>query len=196
MPIDTRAAEQAVAAFLRALGLDPDGDPELKDTPARVSEAFATDLLTGYDADVTALLASGSPRSVREPGQSLVVAREISVATMCPHHLMPALGHATVAYVPGPRLLGIGTLASLVDAYARRLTLQETIGERVAGALVEHAGALGACCELVLVHSCMNAGGTRQTDARVRTLATAGSLALPEAAAQLALALGKSEPAP
>ena len=196
MPIDTRAAEQAVAAFLRALGRDPDGDPELQDTPARVTEAYATDLLTGYDADVPALLASGSARGGGEPAQSLVVARDIAVATTCPHHLMPALGHATVAYIPGPRLLGIGTLASLVDAYARRLTLQETIGERVAQALVTHAAALGACCELTLVHSCMNARGTRQMDARVRTLATAGSLALPDAAAQLALALGKAEPSP
>ncbi|HEY6560885.1 MAG TPA: GTP cyclohydrolase I [Polyangiaceae bacterium] len=196
MPIDIRAAEQAVAAFLRALGLDPDSDPELKDTPARVSEAFSTDLLTGYDADVAALLAGGSNRATNDVGQSLVVLREIAVATTCPHHLMPALGQATVAYIPGDRLLGIGTLASLVNAYARRLTLQETIGERVAQALVEHAGAVGACCELVLVHSCMNARGTRQTDASVRTLATAGSLALPEAAAQLALALGKPEPTP
>jgi len=123
-----------------------------------------------------------------------VIVRDLAVATLCPHHLMPALGHAAVAYVPGTRLLGIGTLAGLLDAYARRLTLQETIGENVARALVEHAGALGACCELTLAHSCMSARGTRQADARVRSLATAGSLALPEAAAQLALALGKSEP--
>jgi GTP cyclohydrolase I len=196
MPIDIRAAEQAVAAFLRALGHDPDSDPELRETPARVSEAFSTDLLTGYDVDVAALLAGGSDRPTHDGSQSLVVAREIAVATTCPHHLMPALGQATVAYVPGDRLLGIGTLASLVDAYARRLTLQETIGERVAQALVEHAGAVGACCELSLTHTCMNARGTRQTDARVRTLASAGSLALPGAAAQLALALSRPELAP
>jgi GTP cyclohydrolase I len=81
-----------------------------------------------------------------------------------------------------------------VDAYARRLTLQETIGDRVAAALVEHAGARGAACELTLAHSCMNARGGRAVDATVRTLSLAGSLRTPEATAELALALGVREP--
>jgi GTP cyclohydrolase IA len=194
MHIDTKAAEQAIRAFLRALGQDPDQDPELLDTPARVVEAFARDLLSGYPVDVGALLAPGSAHAVESGAHSLVVLRDLVVSTVCPHHLMPATGLATVAYEPGPRLLGIGTIAALVDAYSRRLTLQETIGENVVGALMQHAGARGACCELRLLHSCMNARGKRRAEASVQTLATAGTLAAPEARASLVSMLRAPEP--
>jgi GTP cyclohydrolase I len=88
--------------------------------------------------------------------------------------LLPALGVAQVVYLPGRLLLGIGTITALVDAYARRLTLQEAIGQSVVSALVEHAGARGAYCELELEHSCLRARGERQAGALVRTSARAG----------------------
>jgi GTP cyclohydrolase I len=194
MSVDIQAAERAIFAFLRALGHDPQKDPELSDTPARVVEAFASDLLSGYAVSVAELVASGSEHA---PGShSLILVRDMLVSTICPHHLMPATGLATVAYVPGARLLGIGTIAELVDAYSRRLTLQERIGENVVRALIEHAGAEGAYCELRLVHSCMNARGKRQAEASVQTHATAGTLATPEAAAALTLAMRNAEPKP
>ena len=107
MPIDRAGAERAVAQFLTALGHDTESDPELAGTPARVVQAFAHDLLSGYNVDVASLLAEGSAAS---PGdQGLVIVRDIAISTVCPHHLLPALGQATVAYHPGKRLLGLGT---------------------------------------------------------------------------------------
>jgi GTP cyclohydrolase I len=105
---------------------------------------------------------------------------------------LPALGTANVVYLPGKTLLGIGTIAALVDAYARRLTLQEAIAQSVVEALVEHAGARGAYCELELEHGCLRARGERQAHALVRSSARAGELLGKEAAMEISLALGRA----
>ena len=107
MPVDKAEAAKAVAQFLIALGLDPRGDPELADTPARVAETWANDLVDGYDVDVGALLdRESSPAS----GLGIVSVRDLTVSTICPHHLLPARGTGTVLYLPGSRVTGVGTL--------------------------------------------------------------------------------------
>jgi GTP cyclohydrolase I len=88
-------------------------------------------------------------------------------------------------------VLGLGTIAKLVDACARRLVLQEQIGQDVVAALVGLAGARGAYCRITLRHGCLSARGERQAGASVLTLAAAGDLAGPEAAAELALVLDR-----
>ncbi|HMI83895.1 MAG TPA: GTP cyclohydrolase I [Polyangiaceae bacterium] len=187
MPVDRTRAEKAVFEFLRAIGQDPDGDPELAATPARVAEAWATDLIDGYDVDVPGLLAGESSPA---PGEAtgIITVRGLAVSTMCPHHLLPARGTATVLYWPGERIAGIGTLARLVDAYAHRLALQEAIGAKVASALVEHLGARGAACKIALSHSCLASRGERQTAATVETLALAGTFGAAGPDRDLALA--------
>lgn len=186
--MDRAAAERAIADFLRALGHDPSHDPELRETPRRVADAFADELLIGYATDLELLLREGSPPANDPAG--IVIVRDVAVATVCPHHLLSSLGHATVAYRPGHRVLGLGTIARLVDACSRRLALQEQIGEMVVDALVRHGGARGAICRITLRHSCLSARGARQADATVSTLARAGDLANPACASELALALG------
>jgi GTP cyclohydrolase IA len=182
--MDRKRAERAVEEFLRALGHDPSTDLELAETPRRVADAWADELLTGYAVDVPGLFAEASPAK----GECrLVVLDDISVTTICPHHLLPAMGRARLAYRPGDRVFGLGTLARLVDAMSRRLVLQESIAERVVEALVKHGGARGAYCELTLRHGCLSARGGQEVDARVRTHAASGELALPAAAAEIAL---------
>jgi GTP cyclohydrolase IA len=173
------AARAAIRDFLLALGRDPEREPELAETPARVVEAFADELLTGYGRDLTTLVTKDSSSAPANAG--LIAVRDIAVATVCPHHLMPALGWANVVYRPGERILGLGVIARLVDACARRLVLQETIGQDVVGALVKHAGARGALCEITLVHGCLSARGAQQMNARVTTVAKEGELAESEA---------------
>ena len=174
MAVDRARAEQAVLEFLRAIGRDPERDAELSGTPARVAEAWAADLVDGYDVDVAALLAGeSSPAPIGAAG--IITVRGLAVSTMCPHHLLPARGTATVVYLPGARIAGIGTVARLVDAFAHRLALQESIGANVTSALVEHLGARGAACKLALTHACLASRGERQTAATVETLALAGS---------------------
>ena len=187
--IDRERARAAIAEFLRALDHDPAADGELAQTPARVTDAFADELLAGYGVDLDALLGDGSePASGSAP---IVAVTGIRTATVCPHHLMPGLGTAAVVYRPGTRVLGLGTLARLVDAYARRLSLQEAIAENVVDALMRRAGARGAYCELTLVHGCLSARGACQAGAKVTTLARAGELG--EAEVLLALRSERSE---
>lgn len=183
--MDRKRAERAIEEFLRALGHDPSTDPELTETPRRVAEAWGDELLTGYDVDVRELFTEASPTK----GECrLVVLDDISVTTICPHHLLPAMGRARLAYRPGDRVFGLGTLTRLVNAMSRRLVLQESIAENVVEALVSYGGARGAYCEITLRHGCLSARGGQEVDARVRTHAASGELALPESAAEIALA--------
>ncbi|MGC4090681.1 MAG: GTP cyclohydrolase I [Polyangiaceae bacterium] len=184
---DQQAAAQAVAAFLRALGYDGN-EPDLQGTPERVAQAYASELLSGDYIDLGALLQQGS-EAATDAHRGLVLVRDIDVVTVCPHHLLPAVGKATVAYHPGQRLLGLGTLARLAQACGRRLALQEAVGEQVVRALIDHAGARGAFCRLELLHTCLSARGAEQPNARLVTLARAGSLAEAQGGLELSLAL-------
>jgi GTP cyclohydrolase I len=172
--IDRRAAERAIAEFLRALGHDTTSDPELAETPARVTEAFADELLSGYSVDLAELVRAGS--TAAKADSPVLALRDIDVATVCPHHLMPGIGRAQVVYRPGSLLLGLGTLARVVDACSRRLALQEAITNDVVQALLTHAGARGAYAELTLTHGCLSARGACQTRARATTFSLAGDL--------------------
>ncbi len=192
MNVDREAAERAILAFLRALGLDPEKAAELAQTPARVVAAYADELLCGYGVDVDQLIADGAS-ATETPGNGIVVLRGVEVTTMCPHHLLPALGSALVAYAPGTLVLGLGTLARLVDAFARRLTLQEVIGQSVVRTLLQQGGALGAYCEIELRHGCLSARGPCQVSARALTVARGGNFSEAAGVAALALALGRNE---
>ena len=164
------AAARAIDAFLRALGHDPDHEPALVGTGARVATAFADELLAGYAVDVDALLA----HSVFAGRSELVVVRDVPVVTTCPHHLMPAVGEATVAFAPDEHLVGIGTVSRVVDAFARRLSLQEQIGQRTVAALQKHLAPRWVACRITLSHGCMIARRECAKGARVETLAVAG----------------------
>jgi GTP cyclohydrolase I len=168
--MDRDAAARAIDAFLRALGRDPEHEPELSGTGARVAAAYADELIAGYAVDVDALLAPNVFAGTSE----LVVVRDIPITTTCPHHLMPASGFATVALAPEEHLVGVGTVARVVDAFARRFALQEQIGERTVAALQKHLAPRWVGCRLVLSHACMTARGERSHGARVETLALAG----------------------
>jgi len=196
MAMDRVAAQKAIASFLRALGRDPDVEPELLGTPARVVDAWVDELIDGYDVDISAMLAAeSSPAPADRAG--LVALRGLAVSTMCPHHLLPARGTATVLYLPGRLVAGFGTIARLVDAWSHRLTLQEAIGVHVATSLVELLGAHGAACRLSMSHRCLTARGRRQTAALVDTIAFAGTFGRPGPDRDLALqALSQPAPAP
>jgi GTP cyclohydrolase I len=181
--VDRAAAAAAISAFLKAIGRNVSEEPELASTPRNVTDAFLDDLLTGYAVDVRELVNRGS--CATPPGQEdLVVVRDLAVSAFCPHHLMPSLGTATVVYLPGARVLGLGTLARLVDAFSRRLVLQETIARSVVDALSAHAGARGAQCLLTLRHTCFSCRGPRQAQASVTTAASSGVLLEPYWAAR------------
>ena len=170
--IDRSAAAPAIDAFLRAIGRDPAAETELAETAERVTDAFVDELCNGYDVDVPALLRTHT----LEQSTEWVVARDLAVVTVCPHHLLPAVGKATVAFAPSTKIVGIGVLGKVVDAFAHRLVLQETIGEQVTEALMEQLQPKWAGCLLALRHTCMMGRGGRKHDAEVETVSIRGSL--------------------
>ncbi|MDB4930770.1 MAG: cyclohydrolase [Myxococcaceae bacterium] len=163
-------AAQALRAFLLALGLPVDADPELSGTPERAARAWRDEFLDGYRHTAAAVLAEALPSSER----SMVVLADVTFATMCPHHLLPSVGRATVGYLPGGRIVGLGALVQLVECFAHRLVLQETLGRQVADALVEHLGARAAGVVLEGRHACLSQRGERQAAALVVTQSFAG----------------------
>lgn len=169
-PVDLERAARAIEDFLAAVGAPVDGDPELRDTGRRVAEAYACDLLSGYEQDPARILAERT--SSEAPG--IVLVTSIATTTTCPHHLMPATGVAHVGYLPGASVVGLGALARLVDCYARRLVLQEDLGRSVAAALVEHLGARAAGVVLDLSPTCLTSRGDRRHGARAITIAYDG----------------------
>ncbi len=176
--VDRDRAKRGIEEFLRGLGYDPASDPDLATTSERVVDAWTRDLLAGEAIDVPAVLRDHSS-PVGSGDKGAVAVRNLATVAVCPHHLMPAIGSATVIYIPGNRIAGLGAVARVVDAFARRLVLQEMIGEQVARALVDHLGARGAVCRLSMLHSCLVARGERKHDARVDTVALCGTVTQP-----------------
>lgn len=187
--MDRTAAARAIEDFLRALGHEPKG--ELAGTGERVADAWADDLLEGQSIDAAAVLREGS-LDVTPSGTGLVIVRDLAVTTVCPHHLLPAFGTATIAYLPRARVAGIGTLARVVDVVARRLILQEQIGTTVVDLITSELDAEAALCRLQLTHTCLVSRGERKTSAIVETIALGGIFAADVAGRTLALmALGR-----
>ena len=182
MAVDRKAASAAIDAFLRAIGRDPEGEPALVGTGARVADAFVDDLCDGYGVDVRTLLAAnviarpaGRVPDIERASTEIVVVRDVAITTTCPHHLMAASGFATVAFAPRDKLLGIGVVARVVDAFAHRLTLQEDIGESVGSAIAVALDPIWVGCRILLSHSCMTARGERRHGATVETISIAGT---------------------
>lgn len=176
MTVDRKRAEAAIREFLQALDLS---GPVLSKTPERVTEAFVEELLWGHGADVQQLIEEGSEEVGSSPTGDPVLLEDLRVVTVCPHHLLPARGQADVAYVPGRKILGLGTLARLVQAMSRRLVLQEEIAPSVVEALMKFAGARGAYCRLRLDHDCLQVRGAEQHAAKAQTWAGRGELSDP-----------------
>jgi GTP cyclohydrolase I len=168
MARDLDAAAKAIDEFLRALELD---SAETNGTGARVAEMFANDLTAGASVDTSVLVRDAV---IETATPTLVVVRDIAVTTTCPHHLLPAIGKATIAFQARSRVIGLGTVAALVEAHARRLALQENIGEAIVAELEEALAPAWVACRLVLAHGCMIARGERAHGSTVETIATRG----------------------
>jgi len=150
--MNLEAAAQAIDAFLQALDVQRDTHPETEKTPLRVAQAFAEELLRGYQSDPATILSQSLTTS---QAKGIVVVRDIHLATTCPHHLLPAFGSATLGYWPTNKVVGFGALTDLVDCLSRRLVLQEDLSQSIADALAQHLDANAAFCIIHLRPSCV-----------------------------------------
>jgi GTP cyclohydrolase IA len=170
--MDRGAAAAAIDTFLRALGHDPDSDAALTGTGSRVASLWADELLDGHGKDVDALFADAIPAGRSTP---LVIVRRLATHVVCPHHLTLGSGWADVAYLPRDRVLGLGAVAQIVDAFCHRLVLQEDACQAIARAFVDRLDAHGALCRLELRHGCLTHHGEKKRGSLVTTIASAGS---------------------
>jgi GTP cyclohydrolase I len=139
-----------VRAILAAIGEDPDREGLLK-TPERVERAFRF-LTKGYREDVRAVLNSAL---FSVSYDEMVVVKDIEVFSLCEHHVLPFFGKAHVAYIPKDKVVGLSKIPRLVDAFARRLQVQERLTVEIAHALQDaiHPGGVGVVIEAM--HLCM-----------------------------------------
>ena len=173
--MDRARVEAAVRELLAGIGEDPDR-PGLERTPQRVADAY-TEFFRGLDQDATQIARDGTvPAGDGERGD-LVIVRDILFRSVCEHHLLPFLGTAHLAYAPGERLIGLGTLARVVEALASRPQLQERLGEQVVQAVQDGLGARGVLVVLDAQHQCVTTRGERQTSSTTVTVAASGILA-------------------
>jgi GTP cyclohydrolase IA len=169
-PGGSPAVEAAITSLLGACGQDL-GHKDLVDTPARVARLWREQLLAGEHMDPAAIL--GDP--VLGEGPTSLVIRDLPYHGMCPHHLLPYVGRATVAYLPGTQLVGFGRLGDLVNCFTRRLTLQERACNDIVDALMAHLDAQGAGCVMVGEHMCLRIPDNRHR-AQVVTASFRGEL--------------------
>jgi len=173
---DRARMQAAVRAFLEAAGLDASADVNLRETPERVTEAWADEFLDGYQRSAKEALGETYPVPASGKGE-LVVVSGIAFHSACPHHLLPYRGVAHLAYVPNDRVVGFGKLSTLVDVLAHRLVLQEDLAREIANALVKELGALGAACAIRAEQACLRMRGEEQPHAVTYSESYAGSMA-------------------
>jgi GTP cyclohydrolase I len=156
--VSREQAEEAVRVLLRWAGDDPAREG-LRDTPRRVVDAFR-EWFSGYRDDPRAFLA----RTFEEVAgyDEMVVLRDIEFASHCEHHLAPIIGRAHVGYLPRRRVVGISKLARVVEAYARRLQVQEKMTAEIAHCIQDALDPLGVGVVIEAVHQCMTTRGVNK----------------------------------
>jgi GTP cyclohydrolase IA len=166
---DLEKIARGVRLILEGIGEDPER-PGLKDTPQRAAEMFA-ELTAGMHQDpiVHVVPLAGDTHD------EMVLVRDISIASMCEHHLAPFVGKCHIAYIPrGGRILGLSKLARIAETFARRLQLQERLTTDIANTLFEGLKPLGVMVVIEAEHTCMTLRGVRKAGAKTITSAVLG----------------------
>lgn len=158
--------EQNIVRVLQFIGEDPTRDG-LINTPARVVRAL-TELTAGYEADLGEILAT----QFAEDHNQMIVVKQVPFSSLCEHHMLPFVGHATVGYVPSDGIVGLSKLARVVEAFARRLQVQERMTDQIVDALTEHLKPLGVGVRIEASHSCMSMRGVQRSAQMVTTRLT------------------------
>jgi len=141
----------------------------LKDTPHRVVSMFS-EIFSGYKADPSTLFTTFEAKTYDQ----IILLKDIEVFSMCEHHMLPFFGVAHVAYIPNSRLIGVSKLARLVDIYARRLQIQERIGEQVTSTLEKYLAPKGTACIIEATHMCMKMRGVSKQNSVLVTSSLTG----------------------
>ncbi|MCM3873547.1 MAG: GTP cyclohydrolase I FolE [Pyrinomonadaceae bacterium] len=167
--VDLEMIARGVRLILEGIGEDLTR-PGLQETPSRVAEMYA-ELTAGMREDA-------QQHVVPLPGDKhdeMVIVKDISIASLCEHHLAPFVGKCHIAYIPKDgRILGISKLARLAETFSRRLQLQERLTTDIANTLYEGLKPVGVMVVIEAEHTCMTLRGVRKANAKTITSAVLG----------------------
>ncbi|OHD22923.1 MAG: GTP cyclohydrolase I FolE [Spirochaetes bacterium GWB1_59_5] len=162
--------EDNIVRLLQYIGEDPKRGG-LLDTPKRVAKAWAH-WSSGYGVDIPALLKTFEDGA--DGCDEMVVVKDIPFYTHCEHHMAPFFGTATIAYIPDGKIVGLSKLPRVVNAFARRLQVQERLTNQIADALQEHLQPKGVGVVIRARHLCMESRGIQQQGHHTITSALRG----------------------
>ncbi len=151
-------AEEAVRTLIKWAGDDPNREG-LIGTPNRVVRAYQ-EFFSGYHVDPIKML----ERTFEETAgyDEMVILKDIRIESHCEHHMVPIIGKAHIAYLPRNRVVGISKLARVLEAYSKRLQIQEKLTAQVANTLQEVLQPLGVAVVIEAAHQCMTTRGIKK----------------------------------
>ncbi|HEX8517351.1 MAG TPA: GTP cyclohydrolase I FolE [Bacteroidia bacterium] len=155
--------------ILSDIGENPEREGLLK-TPERVAKAMQY-LTHGYDLDPTEILRSAM---FKEDYKQMVIVKDIEVYSMCEHHLLPFFGKAHVAYIPNGCVVGLSKIPRVVDAFARRLQVQERLTTEIRDCIQNTMNPLGVAVVIECSHLCMQMRGIQKQNSVTTTSAFTG----------------------
>src|SRR5258706_15109017 len=161
-PPDREGMRTALQNFLEACGIDTD-PTDFARTATRVTEIWCAEFLAGFGEDPAVLL---KDVVVGEQPPQLVIVAGLRFHSMCPHHLVPYRGLATVGYLPEAKLAPFGRLSAIVDCFTKRLTLQERATVAIAEAIRNHLGSRGSGCVMEAEQLCLALPGEKHNESR------------------------------
>ena len=183
--MDHDKIKEGVRLLLEGIGEDPQREG-LLDTPRRVAEMFE-EIFAGLEQDP----AEHFKVMFNEDHREMILVRDIPLYSMCEHHLVPFIGKAHIAYIPGKdgRICGLSKLARLVDVFARRPQVQERLTSQIAEEIVKHLDPAGVIVVVEAEHLCMSMRGVRKPGTTTTTSAVRGVFQTSAATRAEALAL-------
>jgi len=162
--------EAAVKLLLRLMGEDPSREG-LRRTPLRVKKALQF-LTAGYRQDPKKILSRAFTQVKHD---EMIVVKDIDFYSLCEHHCLPFFGKCHIAYVPNKKIIGLSKIPRLVDAFARRLQVQEQLTTQIAEAINQYLQPLGVACVIEASHLCLMMRGVQKQNARAVTSSMLGA---------------------
>lgn len=166
--IDREKVEAAVRLMLEGIGEDVNREG-LVGTPDRIAR-MCEEIYSGTDEEVAVHLS----KTFSAASNEIVLEKDITFYSMCEHHMLPFYGKAHVAYVPDGRVAGLSKLARTVEAFAKRLQLQEQLTAQIADALMTYLKPKGAMVVVEAEHMCMTMRGIKKPGAKTMTYVCRG----------------------
>jgi len=188
-PVLIRRIAEHYRAILKDIGENPEREG-LKKTPERVAKALQF-LTHGYELDPAAILRSAM---FREEYQQMVIVKDIELYSMCEHHVLPFFGKCHVAYIPNGHIVGLSKIPRVVDAFARRLQVQERLTVEIRNCIEETLKPVGVAVVIEAQHMCMVMRGIQKQHSVATTSAFTGEFNSEKTRAEFMRLLGRGHP--